>query len=204
MYEISRGEDLQLGDADVTIAPPDEIVAAMNDLISGAGIQSAKVLGQFGIQYLFLKSVSDAAMIRTIDGSGGFARISSTNSGIVWKVLGASPRILFIGADKTLITVPSTDVSGEADLSQAGTIYIAEKYDQSWRLLLDGQRIPLQHASNGLPLFTIPQAGHITFVHDGTLHRSLISLQLIVLLTVIVLALPAGRRKREMPLEELV
>jgi len=204
MYEISRGLDLQLGDADVTVAPPREIVLTMNELISGVGIQSGKILGQFGIQYLFLKSVNNSSLIRIIDGSGGFTRMSSTPSGIVWKVIGASPRVLFVGADKTQQIVPSTDISAEADLTQPGMVIVAEKYDQNWRLLLDGQRVPLEHAKNGLPVFTISHAGHVTVLHDGTLHRTLISLQLSLLLGVIVLALPAGRRKREVPLEELV
>jgi hypothetical protein len=204
MYQISRGTELQLGEADVNVAPPHEIVLTMNDLVSGAGIQSGKVLGQFGIQYLFLKATSDSSLIRIIDGSGGFTRMSSTPAGIVWKIIGASPRVLFIGADMKSKTVSSTDFSAEADLDQPGTVTIAEKYDQNWRLLLDGQRIPLQHATNGLPIFTISHAGHITVLHDGTLHRTLISLQLIFLLAVVVLALPAGRRKREVPLEELV
>jgi hypothetical protein len=204
MYEISRGSDLQLGDADVTVAPPHEISATMNDLVSGSGIQTARVLGEFGIQYLFLASANNQSLIRIIDGSGGFTRMSSTSAGIVWKIVGASSRVLFVGVDGTRVIVPSTDFSAEADVNQPGTIFIAEKYDQNWRLLLDGQRIPLQHASNGLPVFTIPHAGHITVLHDGTLHRTLISLQLIFLLAVIVLALPAGRRKREVPLEELV
>jgi hypothetical protein len=204
MYQISRGTELQLGEADVSVAPPREITLTMNDLVSGSGIQSGKVLGHFGIQYLFLKSASESSLIRIIDGSGGFTRMSSTSAGIVWKVVGAAPRVLFVGADLKPKLVPSSDFSAEADLDQPGTVTIAEKYDQNWRLLLDGQRVPLQHGKNDLPTFTIPHAGHITVLHDGTMHRTLISLQLIFLLAVIVLALPAGRRKREVPLEELV
>ncbi len=204
MYEVSRGSDIRLGDADVSIAPPREIVLTMNDLVSGAGIASARILGQFGIQYLFLKSIDNESLIRTIDGSGGFNRMSSTSNGIVWKVVGASPRVLFVGQDGTSQVIPSTDISAEGDVAKPGMIVVAEKYDQNWRLLLDGQRVPLQHAANGLPVFTISHSGHVTVLHDGTLHRSLISLQLIVLLAVIVLSLPAGRRKREVPLEELV
>jgi hypothetical protein len=43
----------------------------------------------------------------------------------------------------------------------------------------------------------------MTLLHDGTKHRALISMQLIALLVVIVLSLPAGRRRREVPVEEL-
>jgi hypothetical protein len=41
-------------------------------------------------------------------------------------------------------------------------------------------------------------------IHNGVSRRAWISLQLIIVLTVIVLALPAGRKRREVPLEELV
>ncbi len=204
VYDISRGTDIQLGGADVSVPPPREVVQTMNDLVTGSGITSAKILGRFGIQYIFLKSISNTGLVRIIDGSGGFARMSSTSNGIVWKVVGASPRVLFVAQDKSTMTIPSTDFSAETNVTQPGVIVVAEKYDQDWRLLLDGVRIPLEHAANGLPIFTIPHAGRVTVLHDGTFHRTLISLQLIFLLSVIVLALPAGRRRREVPLEELV
>ncbi|MEN9324320.1 MAG: hypothetical protein RL414_74, partial [Actinomycetota bacterium] len=203
MYAISRGSDIQIGDADVTIAPPREIVKAVTDLVAGSGITSAKTLGSFGIQYIFLKAIQDGALVRTIDGSGGFIRMSSTKDGIVWKVLGAAPRVIFIGTNYHQV-ISSTDVSAEADLPMAGVVRVAEKFDSHWRLLLDGKRIPLTQSDDGLPTFVIPQAGHITLSHDATLHRALLSFQLIALLSVIVLALPAGRRRREVPLEELV
>jgi len=204
VYDISRGSDIQLGEADVSVAPPREVVRAMNDLVTGSGISSAKTLGQFGIQYVFLKATGNASLIRIIDGSGGFIRMSSTTNGIVWKVSGASPRVLFVGTDKSAQIIPSADFGAESDVAQSGIVVVAEKYDQNWRLLLDGLRVPLQHAANGLPFFTITHAGHITVIHDGTLHRTLLSFQLIFVLLVVVLALPSGRRRREVPLEELV
>ena len=130
--------------------------------------------------------------------------MSSTTNGIVWKVSGASPRVLFVGANKSVQIIPSADFGAEADVAQSGLVVVAEKYDQNWRLLLDGLRVPLQHAENGLPFFTITHAGHITVIHDGTLHRTLLSFQLLFVLLVVVLALPSGRRRREVPLEELV
>ena len=56
----------------------------------------------------------------------------------------------------------------------------------------------------GIPMFKISEPGEISLTHDGTSRRAWISVQLIALLTVIVLALPAGRKRREMPLEEMV
>jgi hypothetical protein len=47
----------------------------------------------------------------------------------------------------------------------------------------------------------IPEPGEYLLIHDGTVRRALLSLQIIFWLIAIVMAAPAGRRKRdqEMP-----
>ena len=86
----------------------------------------------------------------------------------------------------------------------SGTITVAEKYDRGWRLIANGVSVPLQHADSGLPIFTLPVAGKVTVLFDGTAHRALISLQLLALLIAVVMSLPSGRKRRQVPLEELV
>jgi hypothetical protein len=54
-----------------------------------------------------------------------------------------------------------------------------------------------------MPVFIVTEPGLVTLLYDGTLRRAWISFQIIVLVTVIVLALPAGRRRREMKDAEL-
>lgn len=196
-YFVTRGSNLLLGDADVAIAVPDAIGIAMNQLIGGSGITSARTLGLFGIQYLYLENPAPTSLIREIDGIGGFSRMSATTDGTVWRVLGSNPRILFTSSTGSRIALDSQDISAIANVPSAGTVQLAEKYDQSWRLLLDGRPIPLQRSSSGLPVFAIPQAGQITLSYDGTLHRALISLELITLIVSVVMALPAGRRRRD-------
>jgi len=197
-YFVTRGSELLLGDADVAIAVPDAIAIAMNQLASGSGLTSARVLGQYGIQYLYLENPAPVTLVREIDGIGGFARLSATTDGILWRVVGSNPRILFTNTLGKKSGINSYDVSSVAQVSSAGTITLAEKYDQSWRVLLDGRPIPLQQSSSGLPIFTIPQAGQITLSYDGTLHRALLSVELITLIFAIVMALPAGRRRRDL------
>ena len=55
----------------------------------------------------------------------------------------------------------------------------------------------------GLPTFTVTEAGEISLLHDGTVRRGWLSLQLIIVVIVVVMALPAGRRKREISEKEL-
>jgi hypothetical protein len=54
-----------------------------------------------------------------------------------------------------------------------------------------------------MPTFIVPQAGLVTLMYDGTSRRAWISFQIVVIVTVIVLALPAGRRRREIEDAEL-
>jgi uncharacterized membrane protein YfhO len=97
----------------------------------------------------------------------------------------------------------SNEKSSNAYAAKTGTILLAEKYDVGWKLLLDGRIVPLSKNQFGLPAFVIDKPGELSLVHDGTSRRGWVSLQLIAVLALIVLALPAGRRRKEVPLEEL-
>lgn len=204
VFFISRGNPLTIGDADVATATPPQIVDAVTQLVSGSGVSSAKVMGSYGIQYLYLKSPASPEIARLIDGVGGFTRMSATDIGIVWHIVGSSPRVVLTDSKGRNTLIPAGDVGALGVVKSAGVISLAEKYDRSWRLLINGASVPLQHADNGLPIFTIPTSGKVSLLFDGTAHRGLISLELMTLLVAIVMALPSGRRKRQVPLEELV
>jgi uncharacterized membrane protein YfhO len=98
----------------------------------------------------------------------------------------------------------SSDKSSSAYIPTEGVIILAEKYDKAWHLLLDGKLIKVEQNQYGLPVFKIPNKGTISLIHDGTNRRAWISIQLIVILSAVILALPAGRRRKEVPLEELI
>ncbi|MEI6220252.1 MAG: glycosyltransferase family 2 protein [Actinomycetes bacterium] len=203
-FFISRGNRLIMGDADVATSIPPQIADAVGQLVSGSGVTSAKVLGQFGIQYLFLKAPVSVQTARVIDGVGGFTRMSATNIGVVWRIVGASPRILLTDTFGKNYMIPSGDIGALAYAVAYGTITLGEKYDQSWRLIDNGVNDPLRHAASGLPIFSVATPGKITLLFDGTAHRALISLELLALLVAVVMALPSGRRRLQVPLEELV
>ncbi len=203
-FAISRGNPLSLGDADVATAIPPEIVVAVNQLTSGSGVTSSTILGSYGIQYLYLKAPISPDIAREIDGVGGFTRMSATQIGTVWRIVGASPRVLLTSSPGKSYLIPAGDIGAMGLATTAGTLTLAEKYDRSWRLLENGVNVPLEHATSGLPVFGITGPGKITILFDSTAHRGLISLELLTLLISIVMALPSGRRRRQVPLEELV
>ena len=80
---------------------------------------------------------------------------------------------------------------------------LAEKFDTGWKLIVNSKEVELLQSPIGLPYFEVAEVGTLTSLHDGIRHRAFLSLQLISLLTVLVLSLPAGRRRREVPVEEL-
>ena len=198
LYFITRGSDLEIGDPDVTVGTPKEISDAVDAMITGSGITSSKVIGTYGIRYIFLRNPADPALVRTIDGLGGFTRSSATSSGIVWKVTDSLPRLSLRTVSGQIIELDSTDIGAQTQLNEIGTVTLAEKYDRNWRLLLDGKSIKLEKSEIGEPIFNVPSIGKIYLEHDGTRRKALLSIQGIIFLTVLVLALPAGRRRREM------
>jgi len=203
-FFISRGNSLKIGDADVATQTPPEVVDAVNQLLTGSGVTSGKTLGSYGIQYLFVHAPVSRDISRAIDGVGGFEQMSATSIGSVWRIIDAAPRVIHVGPNNKLTMIPSGDIGASGVVPTAGTVTLAEKYDRSWRLLNNGVEVELQHAPSGLPEFGITAPGKVTILYDGTAHRGLISLQLLSLLIAIVMAIPSGRRRVEVPLEELV
>ena len=203
-YFITRGGDLQLGNADIAIKTPEQVHKVIVELVNGVGSTSSQVLGFYGIQYIFMKDPADAGLLRTIDGIGGFTRSSATKDGVVWKVNNSHARVTYQSNLGKYFALNSTDRASTAYVPGPGVVILAEQFDKSWQLLLNGKLIKLEQNQFGQPIFKIPEAGDISLIHNGVSRRAWISLQIIIILTVIVLALPAGRKRREVPLEELV
>ena len=202
-YFIARDKSLELGDADPLYDVDSKVNQAVADLVSGVGVSSSQVLGNFGIRYLFLSQPIDQDLVRTIDGVGGFTRSSATRDGISWKITNARTRISITFADASTLEVASGNIGAKTIAPSKGKLVIAEKFDGKWKLLFNGRSLPIEKSPEGYPAFSIPEKGVIQIFHDGTQRRALISLQSIVIITLIVLAAPRGRRRREVPIEEL-
>jgi hypothetical protein len=203
-YFVSRGTDLALGDPDVVVPMPPQLEDAIIGALGGTALTSSQIIGGYGIKYLFVKNPADPNLVRTIDGIGGFTRSSATSSGIIWRVLGANPRVAMIAPDGKISTVASGPIGSQDEVTTIGKISLGEKSDSGWKLLLNGQPVEMSQNVNGVPQFVLSEPGTINLLHDGVKRRALVSLELIALLTVIVLSLPAGRRRSDVPIEELV
>ena len=202
-FFIARDGDLKLGEPDVITGLTPQVNRAVNDLVSGSGVASSSVFAEYGIRYLFMSRPVNEDLVRTIDGAGGFTRAASTDEGISWKVPGALGHISFLSSTGMYSVLPSGDIGARGTLSSSGTIIITEKFDRRWKMLLNEQYLEVKETENGVPRFIAPESGDFVIFHDATSRRGWISLQIITFVSLIVLALPARRRRREMREEEL-
>jgi hypothetical protein len=208
-FYIVRDRELELGDSDLIYGSSRTIDDAIAGLVTGVGIDTSIILGQNGIRYLFLAAPYNRGLARTIDGIGGFTRASSTDAGIVWKVVAARSRVTLTpfeeraGRDPIEISISSNEVSAEGTLTRAGVITIAERFDGRWRLLVSGRSASLSESVDGLPQFEVIEPGDFLLFHDGTARRGWLSLQFIMILMTIILFAPGRRRRSEVPIEEL-
>jgi GT2 family glycosyltransferase len=202
-YQLSRGKDISLGEPDVAPAQNSAIAEAARGLIDGSGVSSSSTLSDFGVKYLFVKAPFKKEIIRTIDGLGGFTRTSATALGVVWKVSAPASRLMFVGTDGVRKELQAGEVGARTYVPSAGTLILTETYNRSWQILENGYRLDRSKNEQGLPTFKVTEAGEISLIHDGTTRRAWLSLQLIFFVVVLVMALPAGRRKSEISEKEL-
>jgi hypothetical protein len=202
-YYISRGSDISLGEPDVAPGQIRELEVAAQELLDGSGISSSQIFAAYGIKYVFIKNPFDKNVIRTIDGLGGFVRTSATSSGVVWRVTGVTGRLIFTSRDGKQEPLEAGDIGSRTTVTGPGSIILTERFDRSWQILENGYRLDRTINQEGLPQFQVTESGEISLIHDGTTRRAWLSLQLIIWIVVVILALPAGRRKREISEMEL-
>lgn len=202
-FFIARESDAVLGDPDLAPTNSADVEMAVREIVDGTGINSSKVLAGYGIKYLFMKNPVDTQLARAVDGLGGFIRNSSTQAGVVWRVAGISDRLVFTDSLGKSVALRTGDISARVASPGAGTISLAENYDNAWQVIQNGKQLTRSKNSFGLPQFQVQQAGEFSLIHDGTSRRAWLSLEMIILLSVLLMMVPSGRRRGEIALEEL-
>jgi hypothetical protein len=202
-YYISRGRDISLGEPDVAPQQNTNIAIAARSLVDGTGITSSKTLADYGIKYVYVKNPFKKEIIRSIDGLGGFTRTSATSLGVVWKVSQTTGRLLFVTESGERSVLEAGEFGARTFVPGPGTLILTETANRSWQVLQNGYRLDRTTNELGLPTFKVTESGEISLLHDGTVRRGWLSLQFIFLVVVLVMALPAGRRKSEISEEEL-
>ena len=198
---IARGGDATLAQPDIAPADREQISIAVQELADGTGLTASTTFAVHGIKYLFLKSPIDENIARVIDGLGGFSRASSTSAGIVWKISVNTGEVLFTNSSGKNTVVQQGKLG--ITINEPGELTLTENFSRGWRAMQDGSRLERKRSVDGMPVFIVTKPGLVTLMYDGTSRRAWVSFQIIVLVTVTVLALPAGRRRREIEDAEL-
>lgn len=202
-FFIARESDAVLSDPDLAPSIPIDLELAVRAVLDGSGIDSSGVFAAYGIKYFFVKNPVDTQLARVVDGLGGFIRNSSTQAGIVWRVAGVSDRLVFTDPSGKSVALPTGEVSARVASPGAGTLTLAENYDNSWQIIQNGKQLIRSENAYGLPRFAVQQAGEFSLIHDGTSRRAWLSLETIVFLIVILMIVPSGRRRSEIARDEL-
>lgn len=202
-FYISRGSDIAIGEPDVAPIQDPAIAKAVIELADGSGLTTSKTFADFGIKYLFAKNPIDKEVVRTIDALGGFVRTSATSDGIVWKVNDPTGRLFYTDIAGKVTLLASGGIGVTTSVPGPGIITLTENYDLGWQILQNGRKLERSENTAGMPQFKVLESGEFTLIHDGTVRRGALSLQFIIWTVMFILALPAGRRKREISELEL-
>ena len=122
---------------------------------------------------------------------------------LFWKVSQPTGRLLFVAESGERLVLEAGEFGARTFVPGPGTLILTETANRSWQVLQNGYRLDRNKNEQGLPTFTVTEAGEISLIHDGTIRRAWLSLQLIFFVIVLVMALPAGRRKSEISEKEL-
>ncbi|MER8188242.1 glycosyltransferase [Kitasatospora sp. NPDC094015] len=211
-YALVRGSGLTLGQAEGTVdaGAAGDLAKLTSQLLAGSGGDQAAALAGFGVEYIEVKDPMIAKVRDVLDTTPGLTRLNQGNGIALWQVTGAAGARAVV-TDPKGVPVPLAagvhDIWTELPAGQAGRrLRLAEQADPAWQATLDGKplkRITLDGWAQG---FELPaEGGRLDVTRDGTLmHTGWIALQLLLGLTVLVLALPGRRNHNDDDLPEEV
>ena len=172
-------------------------------LLSGrGGVQQIADLATFGVGYLVVDAPVDAALEGRLDGVPGLLRVSSIDTGAVWRLIAPGSRVQLVrpGGGPVPIAADPGAVTTTVDtdlptVGQAGTLVLAEAADRGWEATADGAPL-VGHLANGwAQAFELPAgAHHVTVTFRSNRGRWLVA-QALILAVFVVLALPTRRRR---------
>jgi GT2 family glycosyltransferase len=197
-YALLRERDLYFGEMDLMYKEDPVISKIVSEIVDGAGEYPSEQLANYGVRYVFLNEPVDKEVARKIDGVGGLVRLSATKDGVLWKIAGNSARVKFISKDADPIALPSNRISANFKIPNSGEVLLAERFSSGWRLLVDGQFVKPERTEEGLTKFKVEAPGDALLIHDGTLQRAGISLQLMSIGLIGFFALPRGRKRSQL------
>ena len=211
-YALVPGQGRQLGDAEV--APPARLARGLDPtvqtLLSGTGdIAQTQVLESYAVGFVLLDAPVDPVIERRLDGTPGLQRVSSVDTGSLWKVVPAGVRVQLLRPPSPPVTVPVAPdapttavdtavppVQGSvAPASAVGTLRLSEAADPGWRATSGDEQLVGRTVDGWAQAFALPASAthvQVTFVDD---RRGWLWAQGVLAFVVLLLALPSWRRR---------
>ncbi len=199
-YALLRGEAPTLGDAD--LAPDPAQVAsfdsAVADLAAGDGASATEALARLGVRYVLVPGADETALARTLDGAGGLNRVGSTAATATWKVVAPAGRLSMVYfRPEVWRPLDFTGLGHPVEVSASHSYRLAvltESASRHWRASVDGKALEATDY-HGQQAFVLPEkGGQLVVSRDPAVRTGWMLFGGAALLTVIILAMPAGRR----------
>lgn len=219
-YTLLGGAALALGDAET--APPasvwepiDEFVAA---LASGRGGGEVDALRTYGVRYIKLAAGSSRSIVPALDSEPGVRRLASAEGEVLWRIGGVTSRAQVWDVDTASgeFVPVALDLAQPADMgidpyvSQplppaldlppgSRVLWVGATADSRWRAAIDGRQLApaaLDAPLNWSSSFVVPieqASSQVEVTFDNGSRRLWLVFQLIVIVTLVVVALPERR-----------
>ncbi|HTX26525.1 MAG TPA: glycosyltransferase [Streptosporangiaceae bacterium] len=210
-YTVLRNTDPVLGEPELTQAASatqalDGVVASLDAAASGDEGNTGQALSQFDIDYVMLPAPVDQSLVHQIDGAGGLMPLTQSSAYDLWQVAGAVARARVVGADGSVVPVPSGAIGVNTVIAPgtSGTLVLAEAAG-GWSATLNGR--PLTHladpAGGWAQGFVLPSGGGRLVVSRNETARDVsLGFEAAAVLVVFALALPGTRSAVPAPAEE--
>ena len=202
-YALLPGVGAQLGDAE--LVPPagttDALDTAVSGIASGRAGSDVATLAMYGVRYVLVADAANTTLMGRLDAEPGLRRLAASDGSAIW-TLNPSPSRAFVRmADGSTTSIPWPADGPAASIPAGGgpdLLFVSAPADDGWWATLNGIPLSDTNAAGWEQAFVVPAAGgNLRVGFNSSSRRAALTLELLLLLTVITLALPG--RRREIP-----
>ncbi|MFB7477187.1 glycosyltransferase family 2 protein [Kitasatospora sp. NPDC056184] len=211
-YTVVRGAGLTLGQAESTVDPATGTTAGLDrtvgSLLAGSGADQAGALSRYGIAYVLVDQPLIGVFKDVLDTTPGLVKANQDGGAALWQVDGTpATRALITAPGAVPVVVPAgeRDVDTTVPAGPEGRVLrLAESAAPQWKATVNGTALEPVTVDGWAQGFKLPAGGGKLLVtrEDGLLHTGWIWAQLLLGLTVLVLALPGRRNHNDDDLPE--
>jgi GT2 family glycosyltransferase len=202
-YTLVRGSGAQMGDAEIAAEAGNDsrLGSVVANLVAGSGADQISQLSGYAVRYVLVQPGTSASVTNVLDSTPGLDRVSQAGGTKLWSV----------ATDVSRITITSPDGSGTPVAVAAGKVEahttipsgpsgrilrLADSAAPGWRATLDGRPLTPTTLDGWAQGFHLPASGgRLDLTYDTPFtHWLWLSIQGLLALVVVVLALPGRRR----------